>query len=173
MDRIKQLITLFEKVQRIHYKVSKFEEKEINERIKFGDCRHKSTLLYNLLKESGFEVKKVKIIFDWKDLPIPKEILSHLKESSTIWDHDAISVRINNKWIKVDCTWDLPLKRVGFPITKNWDGVSNTLQVTKGKLEFYDADKYIKDKRIKIIKEEAYAFAEALNNWFETIRKDK
>ena len=167
----KKLIKLFEKVQKVPYKVSKFDEKEINEDIKFGDCRHKSTLLFNLLKKEGYEVKKIKVIFDWKDLPLPNEILSNLKESSTIWDHDAISVRIKSKWIKVDCTWDISLEKVGFPVTKNWDGITDTLQVTKGKVEFYYIEKYAKDKRIKIIKEEAYKFAEALNNWFENIRK--
>jgi hypothetical protein len=171
MNKNKTLIKIFEKIQNIPYKVSKFDKNQIKEKIKFGDCRHKSTLLYNLLKKKDFEVKKVKVIFDWRDLPIPKEILSNLKESSTIWDHDSLSVKINNKWIKVDCTWDLTLEKVGFSITKNWNGISDTLQVTNGKLEFYDNDKYIKDKRIKIIKEEVYAFAEALNNWFENIRK--
>lgn len=170
-ESIKTLVAIFEKVQKIPYRVSKFDEKEINEKLKCGDCRHKSILLYNLLKKKRFDVKKIKVIFDWKDLPIPKRILSNLKQSSTIWDHDALSVRVNNKWVKVDCTWDLALEKVGFPITKNWDGISDTLQITEGKLKFYDTDKYTKDKRIKIIKEEAYVFAEALNSWFDNIRK--
>jgi hypothetical protein len=165
------IIQLFEQVQKIPYKVCKFEPDKINENLKEGDCRHKSTLLCNLLKEAGFEVKKVKVIFDWKDLPIPKEILSNLKESSTIWDHDAVAVKLGEKWIKLDCTWDLALSQVGFPVTKKWGGKSNTLQITNGNLEFYDADKYVKDKRIKILKEEAHAFAEALNKWMEGLRR--
>jgi hypothetical protein len=54
----KKLIEIFEKVQVIPYVVSKFDERSIDENLKAGDCRHKSTLLFNLLKKEGFEVKK-------------------------------------------------------------------------------------------------------------------
>ncbi len=40
---------------------------------------------------------------------------------------------------------------------------TGTLQVTKGKLKFYDADKY--GEKIKIDKEEAHKFANELNKW--------
>jgi hypothetical protein len=51
-------------------------------------------------------------------LPIPKALLSILKNSGTIWEHDSISVKVNNKWIRVDCTWNPNLEKKGFPITK-------------------------------------------------------
>jgi hypothetical protein len=167
----KNIIKIFNQVQKIPYKVCKFEPEKIDCGLKEGDCRHKSTLLYNLLKKDVFEVKKIKVIFDWKDLPIPKEILSKLNESSTIWDHDAVALKQGRKWLKLDCTWDPALTKANFPVTKKWDGVSDTLQVTEGKLEFYDTENYIKDSRIHIVKEEAYAFAEALNKWMEGLRK--
>ena len=165
-----KIIRLFEQVQKIPYIVCKFEADRMDETLKEGDCRHKATLLYNLLQKEGLKVKKIKVIFDWKDLPIPVEILSNLRESSTIWDHNALAVKINDQWIKIDCTWDLALDKAGFPVTKNWDGKSNTLQITNGKLKFIGADKYFKDKKIKIIKEEAHAFAEALNKWMRGLR---
>lgn len=165
--KTEKLIKIYEKVQKIPYQVCKFDENEINEKLKFGDCRHKHFLLKKLLEKEGFEVKQVKVIFNWADLPLPKDILNILK-AGTIWDHDSLSVKVNERWIKVDCTWNLELKAKGFPITENWDGKSDTKQVTEGKLKFFDKENYVKDKnKIKIVKEEAYTFAEKLNNFLE------
>jgi len=44
-------------VQKIHYKVCKFEKETINESLNEGDCRHKAELLKKLLEKEGFEVK--------------------------------------------------------------------------------------------------------------------
>ncbi len=164
--KTKILVSLFKKVQAIPYQVSKFVKEEINEDIKYGDCRHKSELLFQLLKKDNFEVRKLKVIFDWQDLPIPKEMLSLLKKSGTVWDHDILTVKIIKNWVKIDCTWNKELKSKGFPVTEYWDGRSDTLQVTKGKLEFYDAEKY--KKTINIDKEEAHKFADELNKWLKT-----
>lgn len=160
---MKDLIKIFEKVQKIPYRVCKFDKSEINEYLTRGDCRHKHYLLKQLLEKEGYKVKEVKVIFDWKNLPVPLEILSILKNSGTKWDHDSLKVLIDGNWIKVDCTWDPGLKQKGFPITENWDGKSDTKQITEGKLEFYDLDKY--KKTIKLDKSEALKFAEKLNGW--------
>ncbi len=162
-----KLINLFYKVQRIPYQVCKYEELKVNEHIGKGDCRHKSTLLKALLEKEGFQTRRIKVIFDWKDLPIKSEILTILK-SGTVWDHDSLEVKIDDKWIKVDSTWNPELKEIGFPITETWNGMSNTKQVTEGRLEFFSADCYIRDKsKIKIKKEEAYKFAETLNKFLK------
>jgi len=166
-----KIIRLFEEVQKIPYKICKFNEDEINEDIIYGDCRHKSTLLYNLMKKEGINIKKLGVIFDWKDLPIPDDILSILKKSGTIWTHYSLSAEIEDNWIKIDCTWDPPLKELGFPITIKWNGLVDTRQVTEGRLRFYKVKDYNEDsKRIKIIKEEAYSFADALNKWIQKSR---
>jgi len=159
------IVKIFEEVQKIPYKVCKFEKKKIDKDLKFGDCRHKSYLLKQLLQKKGFEVKEIKVIFDWKDLPLPKELLSILKKSSTVWPHNSLKVKVDNKWLKVDCTWNPRLEKKGFPITKSWDGKTNTKQVTEGKLKFIDKDKYT--KKIKVDMDEARRFAEALNKFLE------
>lgn len=157
----KRVVDYFEKVQKIPYKVCKFEEDKIDEKIKLGDCRHKSTLLKKILEKEGFEVKKVKVVFDWRDLPIPEKILSILKKSGTIWMHQALLVRLNKKWVKVDCTWDPSLEKKGFPVTSNWNGKDDTLQVTRGKLKFFQNDTYKRNLDKAEIKE----FAEELNKF--------
>lgn len=159
------LVETFEKVQKISYKVCKYDESEIDENLKEGDCRHKHFLLKKLLEKEGFRVKDVKVIFDWNDLPIPKEILATLN-NKTLWDHNSLKVMINNKWVMVDCTWNPELEKKGFPITNNWDGKSDTKQVTEGKLKFFDKEDYIRDtNKIIILKEEAHKFADKLNNF--------
>jgi len=163
-----KIIEIFEKIQKIPYGVCKFDKDKL-ENIKEGDCRHKSELLYRELTKEGFDVKKVKVIFDWKDTPVPKNLLEILKKSRTVWEHDSVEVKMKDKWIKVDCTWDPELKKLGFPITENWDGQSDTIQITKGKLLFFDIDNY--KKNIQIVREEALAFAEALNKWISSVRK--
>ena len=161
-----KLVQLFEQVQKIPYRVCKFDKNLINSKLPYGDCRHKSELLYNLLIKEKYEVKRLKVEFDWTDLPIPADILAILKESGTIFSHDSLSVKINNKWVKVDCTWNPELEKKGFPITKNWNGKSDTKQVTEGKLKFFPNETYV--KRIKIVKGEALKFAEELNKYLSS-----
>jgi hypothetical protein len=174
IPRDKLLKQLFEKVQKIPYQVCQFDKNDyhlkevVNTAIKQGDCRHKSRLLYNLLQQNIFDAEKIKVVFDWKDLPIPKEILGILK-SGTRWSHDSLKVKINERlWVDVDCTWNLELGEKGFPVTEDWDGASHTKQITTGKLESYPAEDFKKEEHdIHIDKEEALAFADALNKWLK------
>jgi len=159
----KKIIKSFEKVQNILYEVCKFEKEIINENIEKGDCRHKAELLKQLLEKEGFKVKKQDVLFDWADLPFPPKIINILKESDTIWKHIALKIKVGDKWIKVDPTWPLELKKKGFPVTENWDGISNTKLVTEGKVKFYDKGEC--DKKPNINKEEAHKFALALNQF--------
>ncbi len=162
----KKIIELFEKVQKIPYKVCKFEKETINENLKEGDCRHKVELLKQLLEKEGFEVKKQEVIFNWKDLPFSEKIIGILKESDTVWKHIALKVKIGEKWIKIDPTWNPELKKKGFPVTENWDGISDTELVTNGKVEFYIEGKC--DIKPNIVKEEAHKFALAINQFMSS-----
>lgn len=159
-----KIVELFKKVQRIPYKVCKFEKEKIDSNLKFGDCRHKNELLGNLLEKEGYEVRKVKVLFDWRDLPLPEEIIKVLKNSDKIWAHEALMVKVGDRWLKVDCSWNPELEKKGFPIQKEWGGKSDTLQVTKGKLKFIDKEDFDK-KIININRKEAIRFAELLNNY--------
>jgi broad specificity phosphatase PhoE len=162
-----RLIKIFERVQKIPYKICKFDEEKIDKKLQEGDCRHKSVLLYRLLEKKGYRVTREKVIFDWKDLPIPRKILSILKKSGTVWAHDSLRVRVHGGVLHVDPTWDPKLEKKGFPVTKNWSGLEDTKQITKGKLEFYRMDRFDEDckRKIKINKKEAEEFAEQLNKF--------
>lgn len=160
-----KLIKLFEKVQSIPYKVCKYNEKDIDENLKEGDCRHKHFLLKNLLEKEGFQVKEFKVIFNWRDLPIPEKILSVLN-GKTLFDHSSLKVKVGKKWLKVDCTWNPELKEKGFPVTENWNGLEDTNLVTKGKIKYVDKRNFSRDKfGINFNKEDVHIFAEKLNRW--------
>jgi hypothetical protein len=95
-----------------------------------------------------------------------------LKRSSTVWLHDAVEVRIHGDYIFLDPTWNEELEKKGFPITKVWNGLEDTKQVTEGEITFIkekefekDRDKILKEHKIKIDKKEALRFADALNQW--------
>lgn len=176
LDKDEHIISLFERVQKIPYKVCEFDETNVSDGLTCGDCRHKSFLLFKLLTEKGYQVKRTKIIFDWKDLPIPKDILAILKKSGTISTHDSVRVKFNGDFLHLDCAWDPSLANAGFPVTKNWTGLRDTEQITNGDLEFYswDSEEYKERmKQIHIDKDEMHKFSSALNTWLDSIRENK
>src|SRR3989338_1424352 len=160
-----QLVNDYEFVQSIRYKVTKFSHLRLYESMEEGDNRHKSELLFKILKRDGFNVRKLKVVFDWKDLPIPHEVIRHLNRSGTLWVHTILEVKIGGRWVKLDCTWNKELERIGFPVTKNWDANSDTFQVTKGVIEFHAAKNLKNIKRP--LKEESKSFALNLNDWLK------
>ncbi|MFA6550459.1 MAG: transglutaminase domain-containing protein [Candidatus Gracilibacteria bacterium] len=173
---------LFEFIQSFPYELRSFKARggiELYDEEK-GDCRHKSNALYALLKQRGFEVRKLDVLFDWKDLPIPKEILALKKRSGTRAFHDGIEVKIDGKWVYVDPTWDPALAHVGFPVTTNWDGASPTKEISNGKTEKIPAGKYEKFEDYLAaykmpwpVRSETDAFNKALNEWLNKQRSAK
>jgi len=113
----------------------------------------------------------VKVLFDWKDLPLPIEVIGILKNSTTVWGHNALMLNINNKEILVDATWDPALMRSKFPVTVNWDGKSSTLGITRGKTTVMTPEEYDEQKKKMIfVPEEVREFAVALNSFLMSVR---
>lgn len=135
---------LFEFVQSFPYQLRHYETDDMTPLYdtESGDCRHKRGALYNLLQARGFEVRKVTVLFDWADLPIPKEILDIKKNSGTRGFHSAMEVKIDGKWTYIDPTWDTGLARLDFPVSENWDGENPTKDITKGRIIKYPHNSY-------------------------------
>lgn len=146
------------------YHIMTYTPAAIDEYLKHGDGRHKTELLYQKLKEEGFEVRKIKVLFDWRDLPIPERVLFPLKHG-TLWANDSLVVKMHGRWIRLDCTWPQKMKKLGFPVTEHWDGQSDTEQVTSQPLGFYDAVS-LKGK-LKLGRDEAATFAHRFNVWLD------
>ena len=120
--------------------------------------------------QTNFEAYKIKTIFDWKDLPIPKEILNILKNSTTRQPHDLIEVKLSqyNKSY-IDPTWNPELEALGFPVTTEWEGKGSTKQITREPLEYFESDNFNPENHEIITDKEEYdKFAQALNKWLES-----
>ena len=173
LDEVDSRIALFHYIQNFLYKVGSFKDGLELLKNGYGDCRHKHTLLFKFFSLLGLRVKMVKILFDWRDLPLPLEILSLLKESDTIWGHDALLMEIEGKDVLIDATWDPALKKYGFPVTDKWDGFLSTKPVTAGKIKILELEDYKKIKpTIKIIHSEAERFALSLNEFLDNLRNN-
>jgi hypothetical protein len=98
----------------------------------YGYCGPKHYLLAEMFQKLGFEVVYATFPFLWNDpdLHYPPE-LRGLATSLPVAHHLACRVRINDLWVLVDATWDLPLARGGFPVNERWDGRSDTLCAVK------------------------------------------
>ena len=91
-----------------------------------GGCTRKHLFLADRLKLSGFKVDLGIATFDWRELPIPSEILSLLKEP--IQYHMFLYVRdsrIDAPEMQLDATWDRRIKHLGFTVS-DWDGATST-----------------------------------------------
>lgn len=85
-----------------------------------GNCQTKSRLLESLFNLAGYKTRKLKYKYLLKD--IIKEV-KYIPEQSDY--HHTLEIRIRDKWVLCDCTYDKPLAKLGF-IVNEWDGVSST-----------------------------------------------
>ncbi len=92
-----------------------------------GSCGPKHYLLAEMYRRLGFDVVYATFPFLWDDpdLQYPPE-LRRLATGLPVSCHLACRVKIANRWVLVDATWDRPLKRAGFPVNMDWDGRSDT-----------------------------------------------
>lgn len=160
----KKIIELYNKVQRIPYYCLERRDPNLLLRKNKGSCSEKHLFLGQEFKKLGIPVKYVLIRFDWNDLPIPKEIIDK-KDSSVGW-HLVLKIKVENKWLFVDATWDPKLEKAGFMITKNWNGRSDTKFAFEPK-EIIELNKIPSEQVERLENREFY---EALNKWLESQR---
>jgi len=159
----KKLIELFETVQAIPYKCRTDNNVNLDLHLKHANCRQKRDLLKVELENNGILSKRIDAIFNWSDLSIPDRIIRTLKKSGTLQKHHLLEIKIGENHIKIDPTWDLELELFGFPITKNWNGYSDTCQVTYGGIVFYDPR--IQKVSLPYHPDERIEFANEFNEW--------
>lgn len=164
MDQKQKIIELYNKVQRVPYYCLTERDPDLLLQKNKGSCSEKHLFLGKELEKLGIPVKYVLIRFDWNDLPIPEEIID--KKDDAVGYHLALKIKVGNRWIYVDATWDPKLEKAGFPVTKNWDGESNTRFAFPPK-EIVE----LRGKPPKHVKRlENREFYDALNEWLESQR---
>jgi transglutaminase-like putative cysteine protease len=97
--------------------------------LKFGRgyCGPKHFLLAKMYNKLGLSVVFATIAFLWNDpdLHYTPELRA-LAARLPVAHHLACRVQIGGCWVLVDATWDLPLKKGGFPVNEKWDGYLET-----------------------------------------------
>jgi hypothetical protein len=132
LDSRQGMISVFEHIRDIPYSLAlpMTDPKAAPEQILMlgkGYCGPKHYLLAEMYRRMGLEVVYATFPFLWNDPDIrfPTE-LRRLATGLPVAHHLACRVRINDRWVLVDATWDKPLKRGGFPINEHWDGYADT-----------------------------------------------
>lgn len=174
------LLEAFNRIKTVPYKIVDIDYSLDNSRAlidsKGASCTPKHIVLENIIKSLGFETKFCVHEFKWStfNLDLSKE-LSDLINPLQIDFHTNLEVKINNKWIMVDATWDDDLIDAGFPGTKNWDGISPTINGVTSLNEYkFDSleerNSFIKYRSIKLDNESEFIYQ--LNRYFQKIRKE-
>ena len=149
-----------------------------------GSCSPKHFLLGELYENMGIRTRYFSYPIYWKDLidmgiELPSELLTIARNHRILDYHLCLKIQIDRKWILVDATWDPPLKKVGFPVNENWDGLSDTKLAVNSIQETMHEDaegryRYVQNKEKEYTNEyteKRDEFYRALNNWMMIVRQ--
>ena len=145
-----------------------------------GSCTPKHFLLGHMFVLLDLQIKYVSFPYSWNQFQLDyPDDLRMLSENLPIEYHLGCKALIEDKWIYVDATWDLPLKKAGFPINESWDGLSDTQiaidpidQIEHGSAE--ERAEYVKDQKADWTEEDrkrSGVFYERFNAWLAELRK--
>lgn len=144
-----------------------------------GSCQPKHYLLALLFEKLGTPVKLATYQFHWanSDIKFPDELKKIAQDLPAAY-HLACKAFINDRWVLVDATYDPVLKKAGFPVTDNWDGLRDTLNAVTAELEIvhnspqervsYEA---LRKSEYSDKEKELYAeFVNKFNAWLDLVR---
>lgn len=137
-----------------------------------GECTRKHLFLAPRFRNLGYKVDIGLAIFDWRDLPIPPEILSLLR--SPIQHHMFLFAEKYGRRSIVDATWDKEMSKRGFPFIEWQDNGDMSLAVNSNHIKIVhlpilQARAFV-SQSIKNVRQIAYGplktpFNDAFNNW--------
>ena len=144
-----------------------------------GSCIPKHFLLALMFGRLGIEVKYTTHTFNWDDpvIKYPPDIRA-LARKIPLGAHLVCKAKIYGKWVLVDATWDLPLKKAGYPVNEKWDGIRDLKSAVsvieetvhenlKDRLAYYAAIKNTYAASDKTAYDE---FIQKLNPWLAKLR---
>lgn len=149
-------------------------------KINRGSCQPKHYLLGLFFTKLDIPVKYVTYPFRWVNLPLNyPETLKNIVQELPLAYHLACEVCIDTKWVLVDATWDIALKKANFAVNEKWDGLSDTLNAVIPQEEIFHKSArkrwdYETQKRKSYTEKEKniyVEFIEKLNRWLEDLRR--
>jgi hypothetical protein len=110
--------------------------------------------------------------FRWDEIQIDyPPILKKLADTLPTSYHVACKVEINKHLVLVDATLDPVLEKLGLPVNKVWDGISDTLLPieSRGEEQLYHPSEasYIKPR----LDDKSLTFYKELNSWLAKVRE--
>lgn len=138
----------------------------------YGECSRKHLFLVPRLKRIGYKVDIGIAQFDWRELPIPNDILALLKQP--IQYHMFLYLNKNGRSSIVDATWDKSMSEKGFPLLE-WNNSNETeiavkpIKISRVNLPVFKARSLV-SQSLNNIKELIHGpqktpFNDAFNNW--------
>jgi len=184
-----QVVKIFEKARDILFgNIGSRDPRDVYEKNK-GTCSGKNFLLKELYKGIGLQTKDMICLQRWKDLiwfpddtyglvDLPDK-LKHMLEQEEIVDfHNYVKILVDDKWITVDATIDLPLKKLGFYTTEHWDGKSDMPLCFVGSHKVWDCGDNGAEKKAELtgklpngIQGARHQFLVALTGWIDNLRE--
>ncbi|MFB6191616.1 MAG: hypothetical protein ABEJ64_04260 [Candidatus Nanohaloarchaea archaeon] len=157
-----RVVELYEKAQQVPYAC--LEDRDPGRLFETGrgSCLEKNAWLGERYEELGIPVRYRLVEFDWRDLPLPEEVLE-LRDDYT-GEHLVLEIERGGEWLTVDASWDPGLEDAGFPVTGDWDGRSDT-GVAVEPLDSRELDGNPGSMHV-----EGSEFFDALNDYLEDVR---
>lgn len=187
VDPEERKIQIFEHIRDIPYVITGITDPENGPvellRRNEGTCSPKHFLLGAMYQKLDISVKYASYPFRWGDLGVdyPGK-LRKLVNNLPVMPHIALKAYINGTWVLLDATWDPPLKKVGFPVNENWDGISDMLNAVPlleevihediqdrlDYLDYFDSKIPYTEEQDKLVEE----FCSELNDWLAKVRTE-
>jgi len=184
-----QVVAIFEKVRDIPFgHMGSRDPKDVYERNK-GTCSGKNFLLRDLYKAIGIKTKDMICLQRWKDLTwfpddiyglvkLPQELMQLLETTEVVDFHNYVKILVDHRWVTVDVTIDLPLRRLGFFTTEHWDGKSDMPLCFVGTHKVWDCGAKGLERKAELTamlpeetREARLRFLRALTEWVESSRE--
>lgn len=123
VEKIKQLCTT---VRDIPYKVTESLDPADVLKNNAGSCTPKHLLLAQYLKKIGVPLKILAVSYCYNKIPLNyPESMKRLVEKMPLTHHTALKIKVDNKWVIIDVTWDSNLKE--FEVNKEFDLKSDSI----------------------------------------------
>lgn len=167
------LARVFERVRDMPYGVIGTRDPEQVYLRDMGTCSGKHFLFFELASALGFEARHFVCSHSFKKFPV--ELPPHLKkmlDAKDILDyHNFVKVLVDGRWLTVDVTWDLPLKKYGFLVNDNLDGRISGVPIDTW--ETTDPEKFKEDRialMLKVEQDRRKLFLQGLSEWVSGLR---
>lgn len=139
-----------------------------------GSCTPKHLLMAEMFERLGILVLYLIYQFSWNEFEIdyPPELKKLIQEMPISY-HLACQAEIEGKPVLVDATLDPPLEKLGLPVNKKWDGLSDALLAVKPLREaepYHPSEIYLME--VPALDEKPLAFYNKLNSWLDRVRKN-